>query len=110
MKHIQQDIGHNGDALLVAIGALFERHAAEADLYYADGRPSPQEEHVEETCLDAVGTALMEAAIGIRHQAQAGRAAKERMLAHIERWAGKDSLPYSEDPGSLGGRLSRSLG
>lgn len=110
MKHMNVDAGYDNDALLVAIGVRFERHAAEAELYYADGRPSPQEEHVEETCLNAVGTALLEAAIGIRHQTQAGRAAKERMLAHIERWAGKDSLPYSEDPGSLGGRLTRSLG
>lgn len=110
MKHIQQDIGYNGDALLVAIGARFERHAAEADLYYADGRPSLEEEQFEETCLDAVGAALMEVAIGIRHQTQAGRAAKERMLAHIERWAGEDSVPYADDDRSLGGRLPRSLG
>lgn len=99
----------DADRCLQALSERFDRLAVEYDDYYANGRLTPWIENAEEICLGAAAGALIEAAIAIRHNTAAGREAKQRMLAHLERWAGSDSVPYSEDSGSRGGRLALSL-
>jgi len=97
------------DEHLVALSNRFDRYAADWDEYARSGCDTDWGENVEETCLEAVSTALLEAAIAVRHRTKVGRAAKEKMLAHLERWAGSDSVPYSKDSNSRGGRLALSL-
>lgn len=108
MQHAHH-LGHKADARLLAISAQFDRHAVEKDRISVSSNCTPLEEEFDEICLSAVGTALIEAAIEIRHRTRTGRAAKERMLAHIERWSDGDSVPYDQDHHSLGGRLFASL-
>ncbi|MCJ2132780.1 hypothetical protein MKK69_01650 [Methylobacterium sp. J-026] len=94
---------------MLALSERFDHVAVECDDYYANGHLTPWLENAEELCLGAAAAALIEAAIAIRHNTEAGRKAKQRMLAHLDRWVGSNSVPYSEDNTSLGGRLALSL-
>lgn len=99
----------DADACLVALCDRFERHAAQADKYYQSGCTGTSPEYVEEVCLAATERALVEAAASVRHRTSIGRDAKERMLAHLNRWAETTTAERPWDSDCYGDRLAWSL-